>query len=220
MSLLGAPRLSVVALALAASAAGGGDGSPARHLIYLHGRIVQEQQSPRPRHPEYGHYELEAILRTFRDEGFTVDGEIRPRAASVSDSADKVVAKVRALLARGVAADRINVLGASMGAAIALTASARLQEPKVRFAVLGPCLSAQVPAFLASEGKRPSGRILAIRETSDDIGPCAPWKGDPEAESQLVAREIVLDTGLKHGFLYRPLPEWADPVVEWLERPW
>lgn len=22
-------------------------------------------------------------------------------------------------------------------------------------------------------------------------------------------------TGLAHGFLYRPLPEWVDPVVEW-----
>ena len=217
-SRLRSPRLAAVTLLLATTA-GVADGGPPRHLIYLHGRIVQEQQGARPRHPEYGHYELEAILRTFREKGFTVEAEIRPKTASVSDSADKVVAKVRALLTQGVPADRINVVGASMGAAIALTAAARLQEPKVRFAVLGPCLSAQVPAFLASEGKRPSGRILAIRETSDDIGPCAPWKGDHDAESPLVAREIVLETGLKHGFLYRPLPEWVDPVVEWLERP-
>ncbi len=30
-----------------------------------------------------------------------------------------------------------------------------------------------------------------------------------------VAREIVVHTGLGHGFLYRPLPEWLNPVVEW-----
>ena len=38
-----------------------------RHLIYLHGRIVQEQQSARPRHPQFGYYELEEILDAFRD---------------------------------------------------------------------------------------------------------------------------------------------------------
>ena len=114
MNRLRSPRLAAVTLLLAASA-GGADGGPPRHLIYLHGRIIQEQQSSRPRHPEYGYYELEAILRTFREKGFTVEGEIRPKAASVSDSADRVVARVRALLDEGVPADRISVLGASMG---------------------------------------------------------------------------------------------------------
>jgi hypothetical protein len=29
-------------------------------------------------------------------------------------------------------------------------------------------------------------------------------------------REIVLRTGLGHGFIYRPLPEWVNPAVEWI----
>jgi hypothetical protein len=73
-----------------------------RHLIYLHGRIVQERQSTRPRHPQFGYYELEKILDAFRDRGFDVSGEIRPKAASVTESADRVVAQVRRLLASGV----------------------------------------------------------------------------------------------------------------------
>jgi hypothetical protein len=93
-------------------------------LIYLHGRIVQEQQSARPRHPRFGYYELEGILAAFRDRGFVVSGEIRPMTRS-----------------------------------------------------------------------------------------CPSWTNDPS--SGLAAREIVLATGLGHGFLYRPLPEWVDPVVEW-----
>jgi hypothetical protein len=28
-------------------------------------------------------------------------------------------------------------------------------------------------------------------------------------------REIVLRTGLGHGFLYRPLPEWMTPALAW-----
>ncbi len=192
----------------------------ARYLIYLHGRIVQEQQSARPRHARFGHYELEKILDAFRRRGFIVNGEIRPKPAPVSDSADRVVEQIRQLLESGVPADRITVVGASMGAAVALLASARLQNPDVRFCVLGACLSESVRGLLVEEGKGPSGHLLSIREASDDSsGPCPPWKNDAGSRSRLFAREIVLNTGLSHGFLYRPLPEWVGPVAEWaLER--
>jgi len=191
------------------------DAGRPRHLIYLHGRIVQEQQSARPRHPQFGYYELEKILDTFRDRGFDVSGEIRPQSASVSESADRVVAQVLRLLGSGVPADHITVVGGSMGAAIALVASARLQNPDVRFCVLGACLSQSVQGLLADERKAPSGHVLAIREATDDsTSACKPWKTDLDSRS-LVAREIVIHTGLSHGFLYRPLPEWVNPVVEW-----
>ena len=187
-----------------------------RHLIYLHGRIVQEQQSERPRHPQFGHYEVAKILDAFRDRGFVVSGEIRPKSASMSESADRVVAQVRRLLESGVPAEHVTVVGGSMGAAIALLASARLQSPDLRFCVLGACLSESVRGLLADEGRGPSGHVLSIREASDDsTGSCPPWKSDPKSLSALVAREIVLNTGLSHGFLYRPLPEWVNPVVEW-----
>jgi len=83
-----------------------------RHLIYLHGRIIQQQQDARPQHPEFGYYELEEILDVFRDGGFVVSGEIRPKAETVSQSADKVVEQVGALLKSGVPAERVTVLGA------------------------------------------------------------------------------------------------------------
>lgn len=167
-------------------------------------------------HPQFGYYELQKILKAFRDRGFDVSGEIRPKAASVSESADRVVAQVLRLLGSGVPADRVTVVGGSMGAVIALAASARLQNPDVRFCVLGACLSESVRGLLANEGKGPSGHLLSIREASDDsTGACKRWKNEPDSQSPLVAREIVLDTKLGHGFLYRPLPEWVNPVVQW-----
>ena len=210
--------LAVVAVVLAASVAGA---DTARHLIYLHGRIVQDQQDPRPRHPRFGDYELEKILDAFRQRGFVVTGAIRPKAASVSESADGVVKQVRGLLESGVPAERVTVLGGSMGAAIALVASTRLQDPKLRFCVLGACVSESVRSLLAEEGKGPSGRLLSIREASDDLtADCSSWSwsNDPTPSGALVVREIVLHTGLGHGFLYRPLPEWVEPVVAWAER--
>jgi pimeloyl-ACP methyl ester carboxylesterase len=209
-----------VLLILPSPVAAGGPAPATRHLIYLHGRIVQEQQDARPRHPRFGYYELQAILAAFRDRGFVVTGEIRPKTASVGESADQVVIRVRRLLDAGVPGERVTVVGASMGAGIALVASTRLRRTDVRFAVLGACLSRNVDAIAKAEGGRPVGHVLSIREASDDATePCPAWS-QPDSSSSLEVREILLHTGLAHGFLYRPLPEWVGPVAKWaLARP-
>lgn len=194
------------------------DKAAQRHLIYLHGRIVQVEQDPRPEHPEYGVYELQEILNAFQEHGFVVHGGIRPESATVTSAADQVVEEIRALLASGVPADRITVVGGSMGGAIALLTAIRLQNPQVRFCTLGTCLSSTVRYLANVEKRDPVGRILAIREASDELTePCPPWEDGPEESSSLLVREIVVETGLRHGFLYRPLPEWMGPLLEWTD---
>ena len=210
------PGVVAMAVLLGGAAQGGAaDGHP-RHLIYLHGHIVQAQQDARPEHPRFGHYELQQIEDALRDRGFVVHAKIRPKSASVSDSADRVVEQVRQLLDSGVPARNVSVVGASMGGTIALLAAARLQEEEVRFCVLGTCLDTTVRHLRVNEGKGPIGHILSIREASDDlVGQCRIWRDEIEPHPGLLAREILLDTGLSHGFLYRPLPEWVEPVVDW-----
>jgi pimeloyl-ACP methyl ester carboxylesterase len=208
-SMVAGALLGVGALAVAA------ENPRPRHLIYLHGHIVQVQQDPRPEHPRFGPYELEQITNTFRERGFVVSSEIRPRTASVSASAERVVVQVRELLSSGVPADHVCVVGASMGGSIALLAAARLQEPELRLCVLGTCLDTAVRRLRDDEDRGPVGHVLSIRESSDDlVGVCPAWMGERDGPG-LHAQEIMLDTGLSHGFLYRPLPEWVDPVVEW-----
>jgi hypothetical protein len=186
------------------------------HLIYLHGHIVPEAQSPRPRHPHYGSYELEAILAAFRERGFVVSGEIRPKSESQHDSVKRVTRQVRRLLASGVSADDITIVGASVGADIALRASARLRDPELRLALLGVCLAEHLSPLPDDGVTWPSGHVLSIREASDDpAGRCPPWGAEHAAPTGFLAREIVLHTGLAHGFLYRPLPEWVEPVARW-----
>jgi len=103
---------------------------------------------------------------------------------------------------------------ASMGASIALLAATRLPNPDVRFGILGACLSESVRGLVAAGGKAPSGNMLAIREATDDLTePCPAWTADAAKVPGLSASEIVVNTGLGHGFLYRPLPEWIDAVV-------
>jgi pimeloyl-ACP methyl ester carboxylesterase len=188
----------------------------ARHLIYLHGRIVQDQQSARPRHAEWGYYELEQILAAFRERGFVVSGEIRPRDATLDQSAERVAEQVRALRASGVALERITIVGGSMGAAIAFRAAIRLQEPGLRVAVLGACMASTLPHLVAEYGRAPAGNFLTVRETSDKTSePCPAWQDDVVRYPSLRAREVVISTGQDHGFLYRPLPEWLEPFTQW-----
>jgi pimeloyl-ACP methyl ester carboxylesterase len=203
--------------AVVAGAAGRVAAEPAaRHLIYLHGRIVQDEQHARPRHPEWGYYELEKILAALREKGFQVTGEIRPREATLDQSADRVAGQVRALRAAGVPLERITILGGSMGAAIAFRASERLAEPGLRVAVLGACFSLTVEAIAKEYARPPAGRFLTIRDRSDETSePCPAWRDDPARYPQLRAREVVIDTGQSHGFLYRPLEAWLEPFLEW-----
>jgi pimeloyl-ACP methyl ester carboxylesterase len=216
MSRVGAGLTVVAALLLGSAQDEARDARSARHLIYLHGRIVQEQQSARPRHPQYGYYELEKILDAFRKRGFIVSGEISPKSASVRKSAERVVGQIRRLLDSGVPADHVSVVGVSLGGDIALLASAMLQNPSVRLSVLGVCLSESVHDLVTDEVKAPGGHVLSIREASDELTDgCPPWENDPKSTSRLVAREIELHTGLRHGFLYQPLPDWVNLVAEW-----
>ena len=188
-------------------------------LVYLHGRIVGEQQDRRPKHPQFGYYELDQILDAFRQRGFAVTCDMRAKGEALAPAAEHAAAQVRALQAAGVAPGRITVLGASMGAEVALLASAKLHDPELRIALLGACLSLSVPELWAERGRRPAGHVLAIREKSDETTePCPPWTADAAGRGRLEVRELLLDTGLRHGFLFRPLPEWVEPVAEWAKR--
>ena len=92
--------------------------------------------------------------------------------------------------------------------------------PQVRFCALGTCLSENVRRLRAEEGRGPAGRVLSIREASDDLTePCAAWKPDLDPGAPIRVREIVVATGLAHGFLYRPLPEWVQPALQWATAP-
>lgn len=79
---------------------------------------------------------------------------------------------------------------------------------------MGACLSENAGRIRESEGKALAGRFLAIREESDQYTKgCTAFRNEPGSKT-LSAREIVLHTGLNHGFLYRPLPGWVDPAIE------
>jgi hypothetical protein len=102
------------------------------------------------------------------------------------------------------------VVGASKGGVIAMTVSTLLQNPDLNFVLLANC----------NEGIRQSydirlcGRMLSIYEASDEIGgSCTAFFED--ADCELISDEMRLETGLGHGFIYRPLDSWVKPAISW-----
>ncbi len=180
----------------------------AMYLFYLHGRIVQEQ-GRQAVSPKYGSYEYDEILDGFAAAGFVVISEVRPRGMDASEYAGRVVMQVEGLLRAGVPARRVTIVGASMGGYIAMLASSRVTEQNLGYVIMGICND-----HTFDLGKRLHGDLLSIFETSDELGQsCAPLFARAEALSRHA--EVRLDTGLHHGFLYRPLSEWMGPVTRW-----
>jgi hypothetical protein len=180
----------------------------ASYVFYLHGRIVEEQGDA-ARHPRFGRYEYAAILGALAQPRHVVISERRPPSTTVPRYAKRLVAQLRALLAAGVSASRITVIGASKGGAIALAASRALAVAEVGYVVLGSC-----PAGAQAGGLH--GDVLSIYETSDELGrSCArAFAASPRLGKR---RELALQTGLQHGFLYSPLAAWLDPALAWVD---
>lgn len=181
------------------------------HVVYLHGRIVQ-QQGTNAVSPEYGPYLFDEIVSALGANGAEVHAPVRTGEPPIEQSATRVVELVQALLDSGVAPGRVVVVGASQGSIIAMLASQRLRNPQLRFVLLGAC-NAWVRDELSPELQ---GHVLSIYEEGDPYGhSCDPMIATQRGVSSF--EEVDLHTGLSHGFLYRPLPQWVEPVLRWSE---
>ena len=180
-----------------------------RYLFYLHGAII-ERAGVRPTHPEFGVYEYREILEVFAGRGFVVISEARPGGTDGTAYAAKVAGQVRALITAGVAPENITVVGFSKGGGIAITASSILSEERLNFVFMGAC----GPWLDKRPEVVPHGRLLALREASDDlVGSCEALFGRVTGEGE--REEVTLELGGGHGAFYRPHPEWVDPIGEW-----
>ena len=112
----------------------------------------------------------------------------------------------------GVSAGHIGVIGASKGAVIAMLVSTQVAIP-VRYVLMANCNEFVFKTFSLSL----HGHVLSIFEASDELGKtCEPlFERSPELGER---REIRLSTGLRHGFLFRPLEAWMEPAVAWAAR--
>lgn len=183
----------------------------ARYLFYLHGAIIEEGEL-RPEHPRFGFYEYEAILDSLAAHGLVVISEARKAGTDVGEYARKVVSQIEQLLTAGISPKRISVAGHSKGGIIAIRVCSTLQIEHVNFILLACCFE----GILRPPGPNLCGRVLSIYDASDELaGSCQ--RAFDMATQPLIHHEIKLQTGEGHGAFYRPMPEWIDPVVDWIK---
>ena len=184
--------------------------SKARYLFYLHGRIVE--QGRRPTSPQYGIYEYDQILDTFKQNGFVVISEQRKKGTDVEQYGRRIAAEVRQLLKAGVPPKQITVVGVSQGSFMTMLASTYLGNREVNFVIIAGCSADEGLLKLVNL----HGHVLSIYERSDQARSCEKFRTDATGLSEY--KEIELDTNLRHGFIYKPMPEWIDPVVQWAQK--
>lgn len=184
-----------------------------RYLFSFHGRIVEDQgKSAFDSVHGYGAYQYEDIINAFKKEKFTVITEYRKPNTDVKEYAHKVVSQIDSLLKKGVKPGNISVIGASKGSLIAMFVSAYLKNKDVNFIFMSACSDY---TYEASPELIFYGNVLSIYEKSDAGGrSCEKFKNRSNATIPHY-KEIELNTGLKHGYLYKPLPEWLGPATKW-----
>jgi hypothetical protein len=181
----------------------------ADYLFFLHAKIV-EDQGIRPTSPKYGVYEYEEILNTFKNKGFIVISEARPKDTEPEPYVAKLIGQINILLKAGVPPQQITVLGASKGAVIAMITSSRLKNKNVNFVIMSNCNDWVYKNFDIDL----QGNILSIYDINDEFGQSCQNFFD-KATGLNRHSEIELKIGMGHGVLYKPLKEWVDPVIEW-----
>lgn len=185
-----------------------------QYLFYLHGKIIEDQGIPAIS-PVFGEYQYETILKTLSSFGFAVISEIRSKDTDSIEYAKNISSQIKALINAGVPPGNITVAGASKGAGITIFVSHFLHNEEVNFVLMGIC-SEETSEIIRTDKIYLVGNVLSIYETSDELaGSCQDIFLSSFGERISRYDEVVLNTGLGHGFLYQPLDEWINPVVEW-----
>ena len=187
-----------------------GQSTEPKYVFYLHGAIVQ-QQGENAVSSTYGKYMYRAIIDSFKKNGFTVISEVRAKDATFDGYSGKVAVQLDSLLQRGVRPQNITVLGASVGAAMALEVAMITGNRQINYALMGVCSDSSPRKY---QQKKICGNFFSVYEMSDGPGSCKELLFNRSCVSGF--KEVKLNMGNGHGFLYQPYKEWLHPLVQWM----
>lgn len=184
------------------------------YVFFLHNKFLEENDLETV-HPEYGKAEYKDILEEFRKADCIVLSEKRKKNTDVKKYATKIVSQIDSLFKKGVQPKQITVIGTSKGGYIAQYVSTYLKNPNVNFIFIGCFTKSDIRKFPDIQF---CGRILNIYEKSDNFGVSAIKRKKTSKLEIKEFKEIELNTNLKHGFLYKALPQWINPCIEWIKK--
>ncbi|GAB4196297.1 MAG: hypothetical protein Tsb002_29510 [Wenzhouxiangellaceae bacterium] len=191
---------------------------PQQHYVfYLHGKLIEDQGIPAVSE-RFGEYQYLDILEALSQHGFRVISEPRPKDTNGDSYALQISQQINHLLAQGVAADSIGVIGASKGAYITARIAHLIDQQALRYVLIAIC-HPRVIEHIREQQAPLRGHVLSIYDHTDTeyAGSCAELFEYSAAYGLQDHDEIVLQIGSGHGILYRPLDEWLQPATAWLK---
>lgn len=180
------------------------------YVFYLHGAIVQ-QQGENAISNTYGRYMYRAIVDSLKRNGLHVISEVRPQDATLDSYSGKVAIQLDSLLQSGIPPQHITVIGASAGAAMTLEVAMFTGNRQVNYALMGICSDNSPRRY---QQKKICGNFFSVYESSDGAGSCKDLLFNRSCVSGF--KELKLNMGNGHGFLYQPYKEWLQPMVQWI----
>lgn len=181
------------------------------YIFFLHNKFIEEHDLNEA-HPEYGKAEYNEIINSFKADNFIVFSEKRKKNTNAARYAEKVVKQINKLIKEGVKPNKITVIGTSMGGYIAQYVSTYLANPEVNFVFIGSFRDIDIEEIPDINF---CGNILTIYEKSDVLGVSAIKRKETSKLKVNHFKEIELNTGLKHGFLFKASDGWIVPCKKW-----
>lgn len=183
-----------------------------KHVFYLHGRII-ELQGINAISEQYGRYEYQRIIDSLKSTRAVVHGEVRMATTDFEAFCQKTSKEIDDLINNGIMPGDITVIGASKGAVMAMNIANQNTHP-INYVLL----AANNDYTERENDWNLHGNILAIYEKSDAIGGKHYQYWIDRSTNAKRFKQIEINTGLGHGFLYRPIPEWWEPTKKWINQ--
>lgn len=181
------------------------------YIFFLHNRFLEEHEL-HDSHPDYGRTEYNEIIAEFQKNGFIVISEKRNGNVNVREYAQGVVRQIDSLISTGIKAQSITVVGTSKGGYIAQYVSTFAENTELNFVFIA---SFQNSDLWEIPDINFCGNILNIYERTDPLGVSAIARKENSTCTIHHFKEIELNTGLGHGFLFKPMKEWMAPTMRW-----
>ena len=171
------------------------------YIFFIHNKFLEENSDGTFSDKYNVTVDYNGILQSFKKDGFIVLSEI--------------VSQIDSLIKTGVKPNLITIVGTSKGGYIAQYVSTFAKNPNLNFVFIGSFQESDIENYPEINF---CGNILTIYEKSDFFGVTAIKRKETSKLKINQFKEIELNTGLKHGFLYIASDEWIKPCKMWAKR--
>lgn len=184
-----------------------------QYVFFLHNKFL-EDHSFTEKHPQYGIAEYAPIIKKLEEKNTVVISEKRKPGTDLKVYARKIIAQIDSLRSKGIPYRNMTIVGTSQGGYISQYVSYYSKNPELKFVIIGS--SFKDDSLNEDKDFKLYGKILSITEKSDDGYTLLSSQKRFLTAHLKTFKEIELNTGLHHGFLFQASDAWILPTLQWI----